>query len=249
MDTLFQRAEITVAMVLAFIRLGAFFFVAPFPGVRAPGVARIVLAGGMAWAFSARLQPVAESELIACIIFEVVFGLAMGFSVQLVVHAFSLGGEAAGTQMGLGTPSYATPLESSVTVLGSLYTMTALAVFALGDGPSLMFAFLARMLEVIPPGVMTAAVDGQAVTIEAGRELLSLGLRAGAPVVSAVFAAQIVLAIIARAVPNLNMLVEGPTLTIGTGVVGLIASVQTFRPLVDEGFSDRLEDIARWVTL
>lgn len=248
METLFQRAEITVAMVLAFFRFGAFFFVAPFPGLRAPGVARIVLAAGVAWAFSAHLAPVEPTELVTAVLFEVALGLVLGFALQLVVHAFALGGEAAGTQMGLGTPNYLTPMQTQVTVLGSLFTMTALGVYALGDGPLLLFAFLARLLEVVPPGLAGITIDAHAVTVEAGRDLLELGLRAAAPVVAAVFAAQLVLGVVARAVPQLNMMIEGPTLTISTGVVGLLASLHTFGPLVEEGFSGRLDDMLRWIS-
>ncbi|MEQ8278933.1 MAG: flagellar biosynthetic protein FliR [Deltaproteobacteria bacterium] len=249
METLFQHAEITVAMVLAFVRFGAFFVVAPFPGVRAPAVARIFLAGGVAWAFSARLGAVESTGLGMAIAGEVVLGLAMGFLLQLVVHAFSFGGEAAGTQMNLADPSFLTPMQTRVTVLGSAYTMTALGVYAVGDGPHLLFTFLARYLEVVPPGVFSPEFDGRAITMEVGSELFSLGLRAGAPVIAAVFAAQLVLGIVSRAVPHLNMLIEGPGFTITTGVVGLLASVQTFSPLVDEAFHDRLEDLARWFVI
>lgn len=247
MELWLSQAEITVSTLLAFFRLTAFFVVAPFPGVKAPAVGRIALAAGCAWAFSGRLPPVSESMLLGALATEVVLGLIAGFLLLLIVQAFAFGGEVVGNQMGLGTPGYGNPLEAHLTLLGSTYAIIAIGVYAAGDGPLLLFAFLSRFLEVVPPGVFSLLVDGQAVSVAAGRTLIASGVEAAAPVIASVFAAQLVLAMLARSVPRLNWLIEGPSLTYGAGFIGLTASVYTFAPLIDAGFARRFDDIVRWI--
>ena len=164
------------------------------------------------------------------------------------MQAFAFGGEAAGTQMGLGTPGFANPLDTQLTLFGSMYALIVMGVYAVSEGPLLLFAFLSRFLEHVPPGAMSAMFDGRLIALEAGQSLFLLGMQAASPVIASVFAAQLVLAVLARSVPTLNMLVEGPSLTIGTGVAGFIATLHTFAPLVDQSFTTRLHDMARWIT-
>ena len=237
-------------VVLAFIRLSAFFVIAPFPGPQAPAVARIILAAGLSFALAStgRVPPVAIDSLFGAVISEVLFGLITGYLMILVLHAFTTGGEAAGQQMGLGSPGFSNPLGSQMTLMGSAFTFIAVGLFVLGEGPARVIVFLQRTLELIPPGTFgglsTSPVN---VVAKAGGELFALGISAAAPMITGVFAAQLILAVLARSVPTLNLFVEGPALTVSTGVIGLFASVHTFVPLVDGAFTHRLEAIATWV--
>lgn len=246
MDTLLAQAGLQPSTLLAFLRLSAFFVASPFPGNLVPAPIRVGLAGGLAWALAPAGADAVELSATGALL-EVVQGLALGLLFSLVVRAFTFAGDLAGTQMGLATPGFATPMDHGVTVLAVAYTFLALALFAVGDGPARLVGFLHRWLEVVPAGGNVLGDGAYAITLHGGRELFRSAVQLAAPLITAVFAAQLVLAVLARSVPTLNLFVEGPSLTVSAGIVGLIASIHTFAPLAERLFAQRLSELAAWL--
>ena len=204
---------------------------------------KVVLAGTLAWSLT---SPGPAPVLgVSAMILEVLLGLVAGFLIRVVVQAFTFGGEAAGTQMGLASIGFFNPLESQITLLGSAFTFLVLGLFALGDGPARLLAFLHRFLELMPAGEAELRFDPLLVASREGSRFFVLGLMTAAPMIAAVFCAQVVLAVLARAVPTLNLLVEGPALTVSAGIVGFFASLHSFGGLVTRALAEQLELVGR----
>lgn len=231
------------AVFFTFLRLSAFFVTSPVPGFAVPGPVKVVLGGVLAWCL---VEPAPDAEYgLLSASSEVVLGLSAGFLLRLVVEAFSFGGEAAGTQMGLASLGFFNPMRSSqMTVLGSGFMFLALGLFAAGDGPARLMLFLGRYLEVVPVASPAAVPDSYAMALHGGGEMLGLGVRVAAPMIAAVFCSQLILGVLARAVPTLNLLVEGPSLNLSAGIVGLLASVYSYGPILMSAFDARFEDVA-----
>jgi len=249
MDAVLTQSEVGIATLLAFLRFASFFAVAPLPGGGTPMVIRIILAASVAWAF-APASPWATSDtpLLAAVVSEVILGLAMGMLLTMAFYSFVVAGEGVGHQMGLGTPAIIDPsLPGQYTVMGGAFLYIALGIFALVGGPGQMLVLLQRSVEVLPPGEVMQAPDSLEIVVVGGSELFKVALQAAAPLIAAVFCAQMLLAVLARAVPTMNLFIEGPGLTVGTGVLGLIAVVHTFVPLVQEIMIQRMEQLARWL--
>ncbi len=238
--------ELSLSSLLAFIRLSAFFTSAPFPGPLAAGRARFVIAAALAFGFAGDFPGPPPASLAGAVILEALLGLTMGFLLSLVLHAFGYAGETVSQQMGLRMPGFANPLDPNLSLLGSALIIIALCLFAMGPGPLRLAAFLHRMFEIIPPGSLTEFPKDSRLVLAAGAELFDGTLRVGAPLIAAVFAAQLVLAVLARSVPTLNLFIEGPALTTSAGVVGIIATLNTFAPMFDRLFNRRLEQIGSW---
>lgn len=234
--------------LLVFIRLSGFFLSSPFPGRLAPARARLMIAAGLAWGFAPTVPGAEPSVLWASVILEVLLGIVMGYLLTLVMHAFAYAGEAVSQQMGLRMPGFANPVDSNMSLLGGAFSMMMLGFFAMGPGPRRLCAFLYRMFELIPVGAEGTSFASVDALIQAGSELFAGALNVSAPVMAAVFAAQLVLAVLAKSVPTLNLFIEGPALTTGSGIIGLLATVNTFGPLVDRMVTRRLEQIAHWLT-
>lgn len=243
-------ASVTVGTLLAFIRLTAFFVAAPFPGSgMTPAAVRIVLAASLAWSFGAELPARAEgAALYAAVLSETALGLSAGFLLSLILSAFVTGGEIAGAQMGLGNPSFIDPnLPAQVNVVGGTFSLIALLVFAFGDGFPRALAFLAHSFAVVPPGQVVLPPDALLLASTAGSDLFLLAVHAAAPLMAAVFASQMMLAVLAKSVPSLNLFVEGPALTMTAGVLGLAASIDSFFPLAGRAFLSRVEEMGPWL--
>ena len=246
METLVQWSHFSLGSVLVFFRFTAFFVASPFPGASAPAMARIVLAAGLAWAAGPH-APFSGSmaDLVTGMLVEVFFGLAAGFLLTLAMHAFASAGEIAGTQMGLATPGFIDPnLPAQLNVMGRVFSFTALGLFVFSGGVENLLAFLFRSVELIPPGAWAVSPDGFEVAQRGGSELFQLGLRVASPIMASVFGAQLLLMVLSKAVPSLNMFIEGPALTVSTGILGLIAAAHTFVPMSSDIFAHIFEFMA-----
>jgi flagellar biosynthetic protein FliR len=240
-------AQAPEAVFFTFLRFSGFFVTAPFPGFAVPAPAKVVLGGVLALCLAEPPDaPVYGWHTAA---FDVLLGLAAGFALRLVVEAFAFGGEAAGTQMGLASLGFFNPMRTSqMTVLGSGFTFIALGLFAAGEGPSRLLLFLGRFVELVPVARTDLSVDSYALAARIGAEMFELGVRVAAPMIAAIFCSQLVLGVLARAVPTLNLLIEGPSLNLSAGVAGMIASMYSYGPILMRAFDGRVEDLAlRWL--
>ena len=246
-----ERAHVTAGTILAFFRFTAFFAVSPFPGQIAPFSVRIILAAGLAWAFGSGLEATAQtSSLWGAIITETLLGLSMGFLLLIIFHAFVGAGEAAGTHMSVAAAGYADTNEAQgLTLMGKTFSFIALGIFALTDGPAMMCAMLQQSLQAVPPGAFSHSPDAMAIVQTGGSELFRIAVHVAAPIIASVFSAHLVLMVLTRAIPNFNVFIEGPALTIATGSFGLWASAHTFAPMIEEQFTMRFNDIARWLLM
>lgn len=232
------------AIFFAFLRLSAFFVVLPFPGRLVPGPVKVVLSGTLAMCLAVDAPQASYGWLEGML--EVLIGMTAGFMLRVVVESFTFGGELAGTQMGLASIGFFNPLETQLTLLGSGFTFLALGLFAAGDGPLHLMAFLARWLELVPVASAQHFTGLDEVVARAGTEMFVLAISAAAPMIASIFCAQMVLAVLARSVPTLNMLIEGPTLTLAAGIVGMFASVHTFGRVLLRAFDLRFEHLLAW---
>ncbi len=234
-------AEGAALVFLSFLRFSAFMVSSPFPGHLTPAPLRVVLAGGLALLVSVDGAPPAEVGWIRAALVEVLLGLVIGFVLMLCLQAFSLAGEVGGAQMGLSNAGLGNPLAIDVNLMGSGYTFLVLAVFVVGDGPARMLILMERSFEIIPAGSggLPMAETASVIVGDPGRLgslvaiFFSAALRAAAPLVAAAFAAQLLVGVLARAIPNLNWLIEGPSLTLAAGTIGLFASLETFAPVLN----------------
>lgn len=237
---------VSIPSLLVFIRLTSFFVSSPFPGAIAPPRARLAIASGLSWGFMGSVPGTQPTVLWSAVVFEVLLGLTMGYLLTLIMHAFAYAGEAVSQQMGLRMPGFVNPVAPNLSLLGSAMAMIMVGFFAAGPGPFRLVVFLHRMFELVPVGSGTGFPSSAAVPLVAGAELFAGALEVGAPLIAAVFAAQLVLAILARSVPTLNLFIEGPALTTSAGVIGLIASINTYGPMAERLFLRRFEQIAQW---
>ena len=143
-----------------FVRVGSCLMVAPvFSSQAVPARIRIVLAGAIALilapmiAIPAQLSAFSIEGLVVTAQ-QVVIGIALGFCLQLVFDAITLGGQLIANSMGL---SYALSLDpvrgTGSTALGELYSIFVTLVFLALNGHL-------RLIEVLADGFRTLPVGG-----------------------------------------------------------------------------------------
>ncbi|WP_291750478.1 MULTISPECIES: flagellar biosynthetic protein FliR [unclassified Limnobacter] len=233
-----EQLEIWIASFLwPFIRILAMLATAPvFDNRTVQRRTRVGLAALIAILMMPLLPapPVLSSaQTIPVLIQQILIGVAMGFSMRLVFAAFEMAGDLLGLQMGLAFAQFIDPARGTQTpLIGSFLGVLAMLTFLVIDGHLLVIAAVVQSFELIPISANLAVVNSQSIAM-AGSIMFMLALQISLPVMAAVLISNIVLGILARAAPQLNVMSIGFSITIGVGLWILWVSLPYFIAGID----------------
>lgn len=213
--------------MLAMIRPGAAFLAAPMFGAGSvPVQLRLVLA----LAIGIPSASVANMALPAAgiisipgffmIVAEVVLGLALGFVIQIAFAAALVAGEAISNAMGLGFASMADPSTgASSPAVGQFLSMLAMFLFLAADGHLALIATIAESYRALPPGAAWLSFASISGITKFGGLAFAAGLSIALPVGFALVLVQIIMAMIARSAPTLNLFAVGMPAALLAGIL------------------------------
>ncbi len=158
-----------------------------------------------------RLPPIGSPvEYVLLLGAELVIGLTLGLGLAVFFSGIQLAGELAGRISGLLLADVFDPSSGqSVPVFSQFFLMLATAVFLLLGGHRVLVAGLLDTFATVPPGNMpaTSAVADTFVFLIA--QSFVLAMRAAAPIVVALLLSTLVLGLLSRTLPQLNILAVG----------------------------------------
>lgn len=225
-----------LAISLAALRLApTFAFAPPFTMIRVPAMVRGAFVIALA-ATAVGLSPAAAPTLwrggfAVAALSELTVGLAMALALQLTFAMISTAGRMLDIQAGFGLAFLIDPTtKAQMPLIGALFGYFAAAVFFATDGPANVLATLAASFRILPLGgaLSTGAVP-HLVAFLGTISILALGVTGLASTV--MLAIDLVIAMMSRSLPQMNMLVFGfqvkamVTLLILPATLGLAASV------------------------
>ena len=163
---------------------------------------------------------------------ELVVGLGMGLAAAIVSQALLLASEVVALQMGLSLGQLFIPsAETGGAGLSQLYGLLGIAVFVAVGGPTSFIETLARSLAQIPPGTIVGFDRGGTVLLGVVGQLFAYAIQIAGPIVLAVTLTNIGIAIISRAVPQLNAMAMSFAITLGVGLMMFGATVSALSGL------------------
>jgi flagellar biosynthetic protein FliR len=232
--------------LVAMLRPGAAFLAAPIFGMAAvPMQVRLVvsLAVGMAGlaAVPFQLPPDGVTSIagVALVTGEVLAGLALGFAVQIGFSAALLAGETIGNTMGLGFAQMMNPLSgSSSPALGQFLSIIATFLFLAIGGHLTLATIIVDSYRALPVGAAMPAAASMRGLVMFGGDLFAAGLAIALPVGFALILVQIVMGMLSRSAPAMNLFAVGLPATLLAGLVlmaiaapsmgdGIIASINS----------------------
>jgi flagellar biosynthetic protein FliR len=141
-------------------------------------------------------------------------------------------------QTGLSLGQIISPsIDTGGPALGQLYSLLGLAVFVSVGGPASSLTSVANSLQRIPPGSPIVFDGGAMALLATTGQLFGYAVQIAAPVMVAVTVTNVAIAIINRAVPQLNAMAMSFAITLGVGLLMFGVSL----PLV-------VRTMSRWVT-
>ena len=175
---------------------------------------------------------------------EVVIGIFLGFLLQLVLLAVRVAGELVGQEMGFLVARQVDPTSGvASSLVTNLYeNMFVLVLLAL-DGHHWLLRSLERSFAFAPLGRITLGERLAPTALAMFAEMFRAGLVFAAPVMVFLLLVSLLIGLLSRAVPGLNVLEVGFTLR----VLVALGALFVFAPLLESPMRSLHQDLLRWL--
>jgi flagellar biosynthetic protein FliR len=223
------------AFALVLVRTSALVVSAPILGFGTGfGGYKIGLVFGLALVLYAAAGMPVEPELGVfpwglCALREAVIGLFLGFLLHLVLLAVRVAGEMIGQEMGFMVAAQVDPVTGVQTPLVStIYEGLFVLCFLALDGHHWVVRALAQSFERAPIGRLGFGTHASGVVTEMFAQMFQAGVVFAAPVLVFLLITSILIGLLARVVPQLNVMEVGFTLR----VLVALGAMALFAPLL-----------------
>ena len=235
--------ELWIAILLPFVllmaRVAAFCAIAPVFGWKVvPLIVRVGLVVLLTVFFASIAPPTVDPagvpwlRGVVLIVQESVIGLALGLAARLVFTAVQQGGMIAAQQMGFADAGVIDPVAGArARPIATFLEMTFVLLFLAAGGHHVLLIVIARSFESFPVG---APPDIGALTngiVHAGSAMLLFALKLAAPLLAGFLILAVMLGILARVLPEMNILLASFPLRVAAGLfltAAIIPSLEAF---------------------
>jgi len=232
-----------VAYVLVLCRVGGLFVLAPiFSGRLIPTHAKLIVAGAISFAITPLVSHAAsvplDAQLVPLVLKEMLVGLAIALSLGAVGAGIQAAASLLDTTIGFSFAVLVDPLtQNQSAIVGQLYSLFSVLVFLMIGGDHLMIQGIAASYRLVPLGHVPSFAQLGVLAQHDTAQIFLIGLEVAAPVLVALALVDIGLALVARAVPQMNVFVVGLPAKILVGLGAISASL----PFVAGHLQDELQ--------
>jgi len=219
-DFLIQFAKIFPEMnlvlgtgIMIFIRLlGMFIFAPVFNRKEIPSMVKISMGLIMTVIFVMVLKPAPipdGSSLILCMVLNFAFGALIGFVANCILAAVAAGGDMMNMQMGASSATVLDPTtKSQVSIIGNMFGLLALVIFLFAGGVYWLFEAFLRSFELLglyPTTFPMEKIVNLDYLVFITSNILYMGMQIASPILLATLGQDIILGIISKTAPQVNV--------------------------------------------
>jgi len=229
MNELFNLARSDfLSLFFIFIRIGTIFAIVPF--FNAETIPRRVTTT-IAFFLSLVLLPIVppvkvNPEQLNVLMFasivlqQVLIGVALGLAIDVIYAGIQIAGELIGFQMGFSIANVVDPMSGiSVPIISNVLYITAFLLFFTLNGHYMLIKGMVESFSIIPIGESVLHRDFLMGVITYAGQMFVIGVKVAAPVIGILLLINIALAVITRALPQMNVFMMAFPLTISVGLI------------------------------
>lgn len=231
----FNETEI-IAFFLIFMRLIAFIVSWPVFGAPTVSTPLKVL---FSMALALLLFPVTDYSavnanfdsfsLIGLTIREVFIGLTIGYLCHMFFFAVRIAADIMSTSIGLASAQLFNPMVGSQTTSIEQFKIILASLFYLTiQGHHLFISGLSKSFQLLPVGELALSFGGLMQITTFAQSIMEIGLKMSAPVLVSLLFMNIAMAVIGRAVPQINILITSLPVNIIVGLFVMIIGMPLF---------------------
>ena len=186
---------------------------------------------GLAFVIAVCLQPALpepptlslnSSAAFGAVVQQLSIGLAIGLAVRIVFSAVEMAGEIIGLQMGLNFAGFFDPsTNSQSSTVGRLFGNMSMLLFIVLNGHLLLIQAVAMSFQTFPVGEEALGAVRTMRLHELGGLIFYYGLWIALPMIGMLLFVNVVMGIISRIAPQMNMFAIGFPLTLSVGLLGI----------------------------
>jgi len=160
---------------------------------------------------------------------EIVVGLIIGFSINLVFYGFNFAGTFIGFDMGLAMAQVLNPVEeTNGNVIGQVIYYLALMIFFIINGHQYIIRALAFSFKIIPLGEFHSNASIFNLLIQYSASVFIIAVKIASPILVSFFLIHIAEGILARMIPQMQVFFVTQPLKIGIGFLLIIAILPVY---------------------
>ncbi|MCX7795024.1 MAG: flagellar biosynthetic protein FliR [bacterium] len=229
----------TASFLLIFLRIFAIISVfQPFSIRTIPTSIRLLLTIAMSFILL-QLYSLKElpdmNMLLALGIKEIIVGLIIGFLANIIFYMLQMVGQIIDFQVGLSLANIINPaFDIQVSPVGDLLFVLGMFIFLASGGYLQVIEAFGYSFNIVPLGIVNLSnyIFGEAFKL-LGNFTLQVALRFSAPIISTILLVDIIIGIIARTVPQINIFIIGLPLKTGLAFLALIIIVGIIPDLIN----------------
>lgn len=172
-------------------------------------------------------------------VMQLLIGMAMAFTMQLVFVAVRHAGELIGLQMGLSFATFYDPgAGQNMPVVARILNVLAMLLFLCFNGHLLLIEALAVSFDLLPVRLFSLSNEGIMMLINFSDMMFSAGLKLALPVVSLLLCINLSLGLVNRLIPPLSIFVVGFPLSLSVGMLMLSGILYSFPAFFEQLLAD-----------
>lgn len=236
--------------LLIFIRVGIVLFLLPFFSSRTiHNFSKI----GLALIISMIIYPVVDVQsfnfshpvagLFQLIAGELIVGMILGITVQIFFEGVLIMGQLVGFQTGFAITNVLDPQSGTqVSILSNMAYWTAMVLFLILNGHHILLNSLKQSFEIINVGALSLDRPMLREIVTNMGEMFVIGIKIGAPAIAALLFTKVIFGIIAKLIPQMNIMIVAFPLQIIAGLIFFSISLRLLLFFM-EGFLGNLDAV------
>jgi len=250
----FSPAEI-LAFAVVLVRVGGVMVFAPFFSMGAfPRYVKVIIPLIVALTLSPvlpRTMLPAEFSLAGIVVpmlGEVLIGVVLGLTAAFTFGALQLAGQVIGFQVGFSIVNIIDPqTQVKTSVIAILHNFLGLSFFLLINGHHWFFLAVSESFQFLPFGGVHLQGSLMEELVRLSAQMFVVGVQVAAPVIAVTICSDVVLGIIGRAAPQINILIIGMPVKTLVGLSGMSIAFYFLPDALSSMFIQLSEDLMRMV--
>ncbi|MBU5254770.1 flagellar biosynthetic protein FliR [Tissierella praeacuta] len=248
-DLIFSQYQL---FLLVMVRTSGIFIFSPFfSSQNIPNIMKIGLSFSTALIITSILPVPANINnevLILFIIKELMVGIIIGFISYGFFSAFYVMGQIVDMKIGFGMANVIDPQNrTQVPLMGNFYYILSFLLLLSINGHHFIISALVDSYKFLPIGELRYTEDIVNILVNTLSKSFEIGFKLSTPIVAIIFLTDLVLGIISKTIPQMNVFVVGMPLKVLIGLLIILISMPIFFTAVNGIFDLMINDIYKFI--